>query len=288
MYKFFTNKYDINNFYVGKINFAYKFGNLLIPVENISKEESQKNDLEYATILNGAIDLSKISDQDKTDITNRINYKRLYTLFYKVDDKYYCLHNGRCYQETGDDYCSELVPLITCLPKYSFDIKDKISIYEARKLFKNLFSSKRKCLYNHDKYDIDDFYTGYIDICTSYEISDPNKYDKETFDYDIFRQLTILGNGLYNESGYYTENKVDSKTIEAIYSTFKVIFLKIDQEHLYNINDYTIYRNDEMKESLFASDLEIKKPLRKAFEYNGIDYQEKMSIPEILQLQKRL
>ena len=121
------------------------------------------------------------------------------------------------------------------------------------------------------------------------KVIDLNNYEAATYDYNMPRKLTLLGSGIYANSGYSIENKKDDNKYEYNFSNYRVVFLKIDQDKLYNINDYTIYYNDFVKnQDSFASNPEIKQSLKKALEYKGIPYKPEMTIPKILKLQKQL
>ena len=122
-----SNHISIEKIYVGKLNLGFRFGNLLVPKKLTNHDHEQLN-LEFNTLAIGAISLSNISFIDLTNWDERIRYDSIFTMFYKLDeDTYICLHNGNTYHLKGDNYCSDLVPLISCIPKVASKVNDKIS-----------------------------------------------------------------------------------------------------------------------------------------------------------------
>ena len=59
-------KYPIEKFYVGKLNFGFRFGNLAAPQE-YTRHDFAQTDLKNATLFRGAIDIRKFVLADLTD-----------------------------------------------------------------------------------------------------------------------------------------------------------------------------------------------------------------------------
>ena len=115
-------KYNIENFYIGELCLSREFGNLLVRTA-LSEEEKSQIEIRLITKCNGAIEINNYIDWSA-----RRNYVSLFTLFYKENEQYICLHNNNVYSTNGFDHCQNLIPLSTVLPKVSSTIPNELSI----------------------------------------------------------------------------------------------------------------------------------------------------------------
>ena len=255
------NTNPIEKFYVGKLNFGFRFGNLLVP-QKFTKCDHEQFDLKISTLANGAINISNIL----TNFDERIRYDSIFTMFYKQDeDTYICLHNGNTYHLNGDNYCSDLVPLTSCIPEIASKVDDKISCSKAKCIFDILFKDKKKTLYNNkDKYLLNCFYHGNLELYTGDDKGDAN----------IAQRLMLYAKGIYSWGGYITED-------DESYSLFDIIFLSLGDDKVFNINENRMYdsntTNSKIKLSSSLADEEF---------YTSRIYEDKVSIPKVLKLQR--
>lgn len=254
------NNISIEKFYVGKLNFGFKFGNLLVPRE-LTNHDHEQIDLEFNTLANGAISLSNISFIDLTNCDERIRYDSIFTVFYKEDeDTYICLHNGNTYHLKGENYCSDLVPLTICIPEIASKVDNKISCSKARSIFDILFKDKNKTLYNNkDKYLLECFYYGNLELYTGNDKEDAN----------IAQRLMLSAKGIYPCGGYITKD-------DESYSSYNVIVLSLEDDKIFNINENNA-TNSKIRLSSSLVDEEF---------YTSRIHEDKITIPKVLKLQR--
>lgn len=259
-----SNNFSIEKFYVGKLNFGFKFGNLLVSQE-LTNHDHEQIDLEFNTLANGAISLSNISFIDLTNWGERIRYDSIFTVFFKEDeDTYICLHNGNTYHLKGENYCSDLVPLTICIPEIASKVDNKISCSKARSIFDILFKDKNKTLYNNkDKYLLECFYYGNLELYTGNNKEDAN----------IAQRLMLSAKGIYSWGGYTTK---DDKS----YSFYDVIVLSLEDGKIFNINENKMYDSNATNSRIRLSSSLVDKEF-----YTSRIHEDKITIPKVLKLQ---
>lgn len=260
-----SNHISIEKIYVGKLNLGFRFGNLLVPKKLTNHDHEQLN-LEFNTLANGAISLSNISFIDLTNWDERIRYDSIFTMFYKLDeDTYICLHNGNTYHLKGDNYCSDLVPLITCIPEIASKVDNKISCSKARSIFNILFKDKNKTLYNNkDKYLLECFYYGNLELYTGNDKEDAN----------IAQRLMLSAKGIYSWGGYTTK---DDKS----YSFYDVIVLSLEDGKIFNLNENKMYDSNATNSKIRLSSSLVDEEF-----YTSRIHEDKNTIPKVLKLQR--
>ena len=262
-----SNNISIEKFYVGKLNFGFRFNNLLVS-QKLTNHDHEQLDLEFDTLASGAIRLSNISFIDLTNWDERIRYDSIFTVFYKEDeDTYICLHNGNTYHLKGENYCSDLVPLTICIPEIASIVDNKISCSKARSIFDILFKDKNKTLYNNkDKYLLERFYYGNLELYTGNGKEDAN----------IAQRLMLSAKGIYSWGGYTTK---DDKS----YSFYNVIVLLLENDKIFNINENKMYdSNVTNSKIILASPLVL---VDEKF-YSSRIHEDKITIPKLLKLQR--
>ena len=196
-------KYSINNFYVGELLLVEKLGsNGGKEILGILKKSGAK----------------EISFTNNTDLKKRERYYKVLTIFMKVNDSYLCLHDGNVYK----DNVSGLWSLSSLLPKYSYHIKDKISI------------RKSLGLYNDDKYDVNDFYVGTLVLYNEF-IPGNKGIDKRYFNMPF--KYILSKNSSYICSSNKGGNIVDGVNGLCIYNHYRSLFLSINGV-MYSINGF--------------------------------------------------
>ncbi len=277
-------RYPIDNFYVGNLNIAFPKGNVLlqsIHAYNMTNEEKKIMDLFYRTTNEGAINLERLHMDEVISNNNSFIYKLLLTLFYRVDDnKYICLHNGNTYEENGNEsFCSNLYKLSDVLPKFGYNIPKELSCLKASYLFNCLFKEKKKFPYNYDKFNINDFYFGNLDLCCGYNDINAVRSHAEL---NVPSQIILFKKELYNGSGYSKRINIGNDTFEADYCSFSSIYLKLDDENYYNIDNYKIYNIDKCEP--FCDKVILKRALKDELPYNELG--EFVTIGKVLKKQK--
>ena len=268
-------RYPIDKFYVGKLNFGFRFGNLLNSQE-FNKHDMAQSDLRNSTLFKGAIDIKRMSCADLTDWQNRIRYDSLFTIFYKNDDdNYTCLHNGITYHCSGETYCSDLVPLSKCIPEVASKVDPEITCFRAKHIFDILFKEGKKNLYTHEKFLLDYFYLGNLELFSG----------KNNEDANLAQRLILNSKGIASYGGCIRYSEV--KDSEFSYEFYRVIILWLDLSKIYNINDCRLYEpcntlhNGESKVEIVSS---LKEDPYFGSRIDG----DMASIPEILRLQRRM
>ena len=259
------NTNPIEKFYVGKLNFGFRFGNLLVSQE-FTNHNHEQLDLEYNTLVNGAISLSNISFIDLTNWDERIRYDSIFTVFYKEDeDTYICLHNGNAYHLKGENYCSDLVPLTVCIPEIASKVDDKISCSKARSIFDILFKDKKKTLYNNkDKYLLKCFYYGNLELYIGNDKEDAN----------LAQRLMLSAKGIYSWGGYTTKD-------DESYSFHNVIVLSLEDGRIFNISENKMYDSNVTNSKLSLSSSLVDEEF-----YTNRIHDDKITIPKVLKLQR--
>lgn len=210
-------KYSINNFYVGELLLVEKLSS------NGGKEALGR------LKKSGA---KEISFTNNTDLKKRERYYKVLTIFMKVNDSYLCLHDGNVYK----DNVSGLWSLSSLLPKYSYHIKDKISIRKSLGLYNDLFhkGESLECLYNDDKYDANDFYVGTLVLYNEF-IPGNKEIDKRYFNMPF--KYILSKNSSYICSSNKGGNIVDGVNGLGVYNHYRSVFLNINGI-MYSINGF--------------------------------------------------
>ena len=277
-------KYPIDNFYVGNLNLAFPKGNILLRASgsyNMTNEEKKIKDLLFRTIDNGAINLVELHMAGF--VSGNIVYLPLLSLFYKVDDnKYLCLHNGNTYETNGNEsFCSNLYKLSDIVPKFGYNLPKELSSLKVSYLFKCLFNKKKNFPYDNTKFDINDFYLGGLDLCCGYNDSNRGIPHVEL---NVPTQIIMFNQDIYKASGYGRKTISDNNEFVADYCVFDSIYLKLDEENYYNINNFKIYNIDKYEP--FSDKVTLKSLLKLEKPYYELD--DKVSIPKVLKKQKSI
>ena len=268
-------KFPIENYYVGRLNIGHKFGNLLLPPK-LTQDDHKQIDLRNNILVEGAINLKPICFDDLTNWDERVRYDSVFTIFIRNDnDTFTCLHNGKTYTNFGLNYCSDLVPLSSCLPVVSSRITEKkLSPHAAKGIFNILFKSEKKNLYKKDDFHkLDDYYFGHLELYTGTRKRDAN----------IAQRLMLSSKGMLYTGG--CSKRIGDGQDEANYSFYRVIVLLTGGYKMYNVNDNRIYdaelvRNEgsriQLSHCLADDDFFVDR-------VNHFD----PSIPEVLKLQRK-
>lgn len=274
-------KYDINNFFVGELYLSYNVDGLL-SVDTIGKHSKEFNKISdmYKT--------SAIKFQ-KTLLRRYKNYEGFLTVFYKVLDKYMCLHNGVLYELKGIDFCDNLISLSELLPKLSYSIPKKISINEAICIFNSLFKNKKGIKLNNSKYDINDFYVGNL-ILHEGILPNNNRYNRYQY-ISLARQYILYNNGASIGSMF---GKEDVFTNLHDFSSFKSLFLRYPRG-IYNLHSYQFYDKGILDKkhmdsnNIYDDYYEWMEPLETVLNENKINCNsQSISIPKALNLYKKI
>lgn len=266
-------KMDSNRFYVGELNFAFYFKNLLIP-DTSNKENKYTYQDFMNTIYHGAVDLTKNSF-DKINEDSKYFYKSVFTLFYKLDNgKYLCLHNGNIYGNLQKDYIENLSPLEDLLPKLDYVYPNKLSVLEALNLFKKSFQKK---INGKTLFKIDRFYDGKIDLCTS-------KYHENDEYHHINLIDSLLLKKLFIGAGYTLVRDEEQYN----YQIFNSIFYRFSNGDLYNINNNQLYKANNQKVLERVINIDPKVSLKDSLEEREIPFEEEVSISKVLKLQEKM
>lgn len=262
-------KYDINNFYVGKLVFLFNYDNLTL--SELTKEEKNKQMEKFDIIIKGAIELNKrlLNPNDSS----------VFTIFYRKNNNYYCLHNGKSYQEEDKtiNYCSNMIPLKELLPKIDYYIPYEISMHEANNYFNCLFKNKGKFNYNNTEFNIDSFYFGETDLCIYSKPLGEDIILHNLAPYEILSSLNLkTGN---NYEIIKNNNKYN-------YSRFKSIFYKFRGSEAYNLCDNQVYLLNNLVE--IESSVKDLRPLKEELNKKKIYSKDYISIPKVLKLIKKI
>lgn len=267
-------KYDINNFYVGDLVFPLR----------TSLQNREKMIEIFDVIKNGAIKYGYF--YNNVYWKKRLEYKKVFTIFYKNNDKYYCLHNGKSYTlgEKDEDFCEHLTPFVNCLPKINYIMPPELSLKEELKLFNILFKKDNKRIYTKDTLNINNIYLGNLDLCWGYthDIEEDSK-----FYYINSPQTFILDSqkGLFNGC-LLSKIDIDSQ-IEYEYAKYNCLFLKLDNDKYYNLNDFCVYISNNIDK--YGTSFEIKRSLPEKLDEYELNYKEMdITIPKILKLQQKI
>lgn len=259
------NKYPISNFYVGELYLYTSFGNLMSGSDTIIGREQIESFSQTSAIGFQKDLLSKYVDWE-----NRREYTGFLTIFYKQDNQYICLHDGKTYILNSPYIIDNLVPLSDVMPKRDVTSISKISMYDALELFDILFveEDRKQTMYRNTEMPITDFFVGDIALreSTPIELGDARrKY------IDLPHHIMLENDGLsiysFGSNNYHN-------------TVYRCLFL-IDGVDLYNVNNHQFYNPNEdtfgtiqtFKE--YMSDFDIKTP------------RQTITIPKALKLFKR-
>ena len=288
-------KYNINDFYVGKLVFVIPFGNRVSTEQDSEKAYKIMESYKLA-LRNGAIDTKDNQETEYTDYLHHVLYESVFTIFYRFDENRYCsLHvigsfsdeKDKGIDNQGDYFCENLGKFTDYLPKFDFSLPKQISIDEALKLFNTIFKKKTRPKYNGDIYCIDDFYTGTLDYCTSTQVR--GKYIRD--DERLIRKNTGIELLLENNHAKKIDNSSresftelsNNKRIEQLFTKYGCVFLRVGKDEFYNLNNFQLYHEPN-------SVIKIQRPLGYQLGFLGIycNGDEPITIPKVLKLQDRL
>ena len=205
-----------------------------------------------------------------------VSYQSVYTMFYKGSKGYFCFHNFETYNEEDEkDHIENLIMLKDILPKIGFVVPDKISVEYCWFVFNSLFKNKKKFNYNHQRYNLNDFYIGTIELCTRSDME-----NGKSLLINLPESLMLESRGLSTLKGYI----IDYKNVKYHYNLFKSIFYKKDNT-LYDL--YGNYTYSSSCRDIPMNRVTLEEPFREKLEKNNIKYNRKtISVPKVLRLQK--
>ena len=271
-------KDNINRFYVGELNFSFDMMDPLKPLP-VSKENQDKYRMYQRALRNGAIDLVSGISFDKVNLHTKKLYKNVFTLFYKLDNgKYLCLHNGETYSYLGSDYFENIKPLKDLLPKLGCDYPKAISLYEASSLFKKALEHK---LYDKTLFDINKFYTGTIDL-----LQNSTLVPVKSLEGNDFRNFNVIDNLLLKRLFIGPGYSLIKDNRKYYYGKYNSVFYMFRNGDLYNINNNQLYEKDKIK--VMEHIIDVDEPLKDRLDKDDIKYEDVITIPKVLKLQKKL
>lgn len=260
-----TIQYPITDFYIGELYLYTKFGNLLM---GESIEESERRVQSFSQ--SGAINFQPDLISRYTDWENKREYTGFLTVFYKQNNKYLCLHDGKIYQLNHPIIIDNLVPLRDLLPKIDAKSIPRISMYEALELFDILFKEDviDEKLYNGNKQKISDFIVGDIILREKTPIESADaRYQYFNLPYHIMLEKSNLAVHSFSGSNYTN-------------IVYRCLFLK-DGVDLYNINNFQYYNpNEDSFERIITFDRYME-------DFDLSIQSDKMTIPKALRLFKK-
>ena len=267
------SKYLIDNFYVGELFFS-----CLVNGSKESLDKLIRGQKQYSKAIgNGAIELNN----GCFDVNGKRYYNEIFTLFYKSSyGKTICLHNGM--------ECSglNLVPLKSCLPKYDYDIPKLVSFKEALELFDRLFNLN--CYFSH-------FYSGYLNLCTKLHMLNSDGIEIKSRLLNVADYCSLNSSEANLVGMFSLEGKKLDNTYIYDYDIYKCLYLRRENQKVYNLNNYQIYdkgilRDEDYKDIVPGdSYYDNMVPLFSKFEKNDINWDKKMiSIPRVLSLQRKM
>lgn len=258
-------KYSINNFYVGELYLYKQFANIL--AENSISEGEQR--IEQFN-QSGAINFQKDVLSRYIDWEEKREYTGFLTVFYKQDNKYICLHDGKIYQHNQPNMIENLVLLSDLLPKIDAHRITRISMYDALELFDILFSKSfnESKFYIYKKQPKSNFFVGDIRLK---EQKNNESIDSKTQYINLPHHIMLSQLGL----ALYSYSEEDYTTV-----VYRCLFYK-DIVDLYNANNHQFYNPNE---DSFDSIISFEDYMN---EFNIDIPIETISIPKALKLFKR-
>lgn len=227
-------KCNINNLYVGELY-------LTEILENRHTKDNSTLLKKIELIKNGAID----SNENKmflikTNSKNKIKKHKIITLYYKINDKYICLHDNNIYYNNGLYYYNNLIEFKVLLPKISYYIQEEITILDSLIIFDKIFNKQISLeqIYNNDKYDIKDYYIGTFLIYTGLLYKNKNIIPNSIYDY--FKYILSKNSRIICSSNNTCKIKLNNNeeiTGRCQYNHYECLFLKTETG-LYNINNF--------------------------------------------------
>ena len=274
--------FDIEKFYIGELYLEYPI-EVYFNQKKITEEDAKREIKKNEAINSGAIQIKNNMIVRKKEYNIGKNYDLILTVFYKDKDEYLCIHNGEIYKLDGIDFCDNLVSFKNYLPKYSFNISKKLTLEEVLYLFNLLFTKRTRnkltCVYNDsDKYDIDDFFVGNINLYCGFTRSRIKTYANLQEKYLLSRNGARLLEKIQ-------ETKTDIVTETYDYEIYKSLLMKT-KEGMYNIYNFQIYNENINKNKLGESYLNSIIPLKDVININESKTR-KLSIPQVIRINKK-
>lgn len=283
---FNNKKYNIEDFYIGELY----IGDLGLYSATIVVD----------TIQNGAIDIQDRLLIKHYDKDRHRYYDILLTIFHKYNNEYTCLHNGKTYTQEGTDYCKSLISLKDLLPKVSYNIPEYLSFKEPYHIFDKLFKNRKaqKIANSHNKtpYDINDFYTGNLNLYEGFILEESGSHYPYTY-YNLPELRILFESDAKVKVGNYLEifNEQDNTSKTHNYLVCNCLFLKFQGENLYNINNFQTYNkgvlsNEQLTEfKIGESYYDHMVPFTETLKEQEVKYdKEKITIPKALKLYKKI
>ena len=255
----------------------------------MDENEKNKYDLKNLTISNGAI---RTNTNFYSNWNNDLRfYEGLLTIFYRHKHRYISLHNGKQYYLLGEDYCKNLVPLRSVLPKVSYEVPKYISAKQGVKLFDRLFNKDSSyslgSLYNKDLHNLADFYIGNLAFC----------HKVLSHDTGVSKNIHIEQRYLLQRSdaGLVYITSKESQDKEYDYLHYNCLFLKQRNGWLYNTHNFELYTTGILEQK-HVYDCEVGNDyfdwmtsLKEIIEEKNISYKSnQITIPKALKLYRKI
>lgn len=278
-------KYDINNFYIGELYLSFHIGSLF--EDSDIRKQNEENNKIFDMYKTEAINFQKYSIR-RYDYDSMKKYESFLTIFYKIGDKYMCLHNGTLYEVNGVNFCNNLISLSELLPKLSYNIPKEISINDAISMFDLLFKKKNGIKLNNSKYDINDFYVGDLVLHDGYL---PNGDSHSKYQYDSLLHKYMLFN---SEARMFSMvGKKDASSNLHDFSYFKSLFLR-SSNGIYSPYSNQFYNTGVLDKvhmadnGIYEDYYEWMEPFKYLLKENQISCPQSISIPKALKLYKKI
>lgn len=185
------------------------------------------------------------------------------------------------------------MPISSLLPKISYNLQKELTISQVLKLFKYLFKTNySKIAYNADKYNINEFYVGNLNLVESLRKNGSHNDIKTYFNLPEQKILYKSDAKIISYSGSYKKDTLTSDDPDFYdYVTMECVFKTLENNSMYNIHNFQIYENGilEKRHMLTVDDgmsyYDYMIPFNQYLEENEILYKEKeISIPKVLTL----
>lgn len=261
-----NKKYNIEEFFVGELYLYTNFANFIYESYNPQNRNYVDN-----FSHSGAINFQQDLISRYIDWENKREYTGFLTIFYKLGDKYICLHDGKPYKLNGSNFIENLIPLSTLLPQINTHLLPEITISKALQLFDILFKNTKDDinLYDETKEKIQDFYIGDIIL--------KEIYHQESLPDSKYQYINLPHHIMLDKSNLLVQRFSDSDYISTVY---RCLFLRHDID-LYNINNNQFYNPHEDNLQMLITFQDYMK------EFNIGILQETISIPKALKLFKK-
>lgn len=258
------------------------------------------NQKKHELIKNGAIGLDKNIFSKETNIEGTNMYDSVFTIFLKSNGKYICLHDGKTYSESGEDYCtnldrfSNIFPLFYCRYSCNTTVKQALHLFDL--LFKKGLHQKYASLFPHKKtIPLDSLHIGCLSLCLGFHLDNIEM----NYEYHNIPRFLMLSN---SDASLIVSSQIPKYEIEqdGYYSLvghykiveFRTLFLLYEvldnKDIMYNLHNFGFYNHKcsfDPKVDSFSDMIPLKEVLE---ESEIICRSEEISYNKALQLYRTL